>query len=105
MWIRAGILSSLLLVVLAVPCLAQDSAPTLARILADKGVIDPAELARIEAASPEARVQLLAGLLEKKGVLTQAELAKVTPSAQPPTGSTPYQAAASTQATGPAAQT
>ena len=76
---HAGILPSMLFCAMGGSCPAQDSASQLARILAGKGVIDAAELARVEAASPESRVQMLASLLEKKGVLTQAELVQLTP--------------------------
>ena len=70
----------ILCAVLVWSCQAEDSGGILARILAGKGVINAAELARVEATPAENRVQLLASLLEEKGVLTRAEVAKLTPS-------------------------
>jgi hypothetical protein len=80
---RGNILLSICFLVLAGSCRAEDSAGMLAHILAGKGVISDAELARIEAASPEGRIQLLASLLEEKGVLTREELASLTPAPAP----------------------
>src|SRR5437879_9745420 len=80
---RAGTLLPILFSFCVGFCFAQDSAGLLARILAGKGVISAGELARVEAASPESRVQMLVGLLEEKGVLTRAELAKLMPSNEP----------------------
>jgi hypothetical protein len=73
-----GVLLSILCTALVGSCQAEDSAGLLPRILADKGIINPTELAGVEAASPENRVEMLASLLEEKGVLTQAEIAKLT---------------------------
>jgi len=58
---------------------AQESADVLARILAEKGTISAAELARIEAAAPADRVGALAILLQQKGLLTEIEVARVAP--------------------------
>jgi hypothetical protein len=60
---------------------AQDNAVTLARILAEKGTISAAELARIEGAAPGDRVNALAALLQQKGVLTSSEVARLNPPA------------------------
>jgi len=84
-----GVLLSILCTVLVGSCQAEDSAGLLARILADKGIINPTELAGVEAASRENRVEMLASLLEKKGVLTQAEMAKLTPLREPTPGPMP----------------
>jgi hypothetical protein len=64
---------------LVTPSPAEDAAGTLARILADKGVIAASELAMVQAADPEKRVQLLASILEEKGVLSRAEVARLMP--------------------------
>jgi hypothetical protein len=56
---------------------AQDPATVLARILAGKGSITEAELARVEGAAPDARVQTLVSLLQGKGLLTSADVAMV----------------------------
>jgi len=69
----------LYLVAFVAPSLAEDSAGRLARILADKGLIGPSELAMVRAADPDTRVQLLASILEEKGVLSRAEVAKLAP--------------------------
>src|SRR5439155_17837711 len=74
-----------------------DSAVALARILAGKGLLDAADLARVEAEAPENRVRLLAGLLEKKGVLTRAELASLTAPPQLPVVLAAYQGPAAPQ--------
>lgn len=66
----------------AVPGRADDSAGVLAQILAGKGVINATELATVEAADPDRRVQVLAAILEKKGLLSGADLAKLSPSPQ-----------------------
>src|SRR5579859_5397200 len=77
---RHGWISTLLyLVAFVAPCLAEDSAGRLARILADKGVIAPSDLEMVRAADPETRVQLLASILEGKGVLSRAEVAGLMP--------------------------
>ncbi len=67
------------------PCLlqAQSSGQVLARVLAEKGLIGAAELARVEAAAPEEATRVLAAMLHEKGVLTDAELARVSPVAGP----------------------
>ena len=57
---------------------AQDSAATLARILAEKGVISSTELARIESSSPDERLRVLVSLLETRGVLTTADVARIS---------------------------
>src|SRR5438309_7411082 len=101
---RAGILLSVLFSADAGSCPTQGSSSMLARILAGKGVIDSAELARVEAASPESRVQVLASLLEEKGVLTRAELAKLTPPAEPAAVLATYQTPAPAQPMKPAEQ-
>ena len=64
---------------LVTPSPAEDAAGTLARILADKGVIAASELAMVQAADPEKWVQLLASILEEKGVLSRAEVARLMP--------------------------
>ncbi len=78
-------MSSLRWVLLLVFCaagvttaLAEDSATALARILAGKGVISNSELATVEAAAMDRRVDVLASLLEQKGVLSKAEVAQLT---------------------------
>jgi len=58
---------------------AQESADVLARILADKGTITAAELARVQAAPPGDRVGALAILLQQKGLLTESDVARVAP--------------------------
>src|SRR4051794_29164095 len=84
---------AVLLAVWAPTSSAQDSSVELARILAGKGVINQAELAKIEAASPEARVQALTSILQARGVLTQADVANLAPS-QPPQALKPAEKAA-----------
>ena len=69
------------LLLLGLCAFAQDSADVLARILAEKGTITAAELARVEAAPPADRVAALAGLLQQKGLLTSTELARIAPAA------------------------
>src|SRR5260370_26978067 len=64
-------------VFLAVNALAADSATVLARILAGKGAITAGELAKVESASSDQRVDVLAALLEQKGLLSGKELALV----------------------------
>src|SRR5262249_55235126 len=59
---------------------AEDSARVLARILAEKGLIGSAELARLDnldKAEPEAAVRLLTAMLHEKGLLTTAEMARL----------------------------
>jgi hypothetical protein len=56
---------------------AQDSTRELARILAGKGLIDQADLARVERAEPREGVRVLAALLQEKGLLTASEAARV----------------------------
>ncbi len=58
---------------------AQDSADTLARILAEKGTISASELARVQSAPPADRVATLASILEQKGILSSTEAARVAP--------------------------
>ncbi len=58
---------------------AQDSAETLARILAEKGTITQAELARVEQSSTADRVTTLASILQQKGILTSNDVARITP--------------------------
>jgi hypothetical protein len=70
---------SLLAITLCAIAFAHDSASVLAQILANKGTITSEELARVEAASPDARVEVLAEILQAKGVLTRNELAQVSP--------------------------
>jgi hypothetical protein len=54
-----------------------DPAIALAQILGAKGIITPAELASVTAASGSARVNALASLLQRKGLLSESEIAKV----------------------------
>src|SRR5204862_1940708 len=60
--------------------------------------------ARVEAAGPESRVQLLAALLEEKGVLTRAELTKLTSPGQPSAVLATYQTPAAPPAPPPSTQ-
>src|SRR5260370_30653262 len=64
-------------VLLAVNALATDSATVLARILAGKGAITAEDLATVESASSDQRVDVLAALLERRGLLSGKELALV----------------------------
>jgi len=68
-------------VLFAISAFAQDSASVLARILAEKGTITAAELARVEAAPPSDRVGALAALLQQKGLLSATEVARIAPAA------------------------
>jgi len=69
--------SAMLITFAAICAFAQDSADVLARILADKGTISAAELARVEGAPPAERVGVLANLLQQKGLLTPSEVARI----------------------------
>ena len=71
------ILQFTLLFAWAVPSQAEDSAGVLAHILAGKGVINASDVATVEAAEPDRRIQLLASILEQKGLLNAADLAKL----------------------------
>lgn len=62
---------------------AQDSGSVLAQILAERGTISKSELAQVEAATPAERVRALTALLESKGLLSPAEVARVTTPAAP----------------------
>jgi hypothetical protein len=68
-----------------VPSRAEDSAGVLAHILADKGVIDSSDVARVEAMDLDQRARLLASILQQKGILNQTDLAKLTPPSPSPT--------------------
>lgn len=70
--------------VLWVPALAQDPVGELARLLRNKGVITTSELATIESATGDERLNVLTSLLKIKGVLTSAEVASLqNPTASP----------------------
>ena len=56
---------------------ADDPASVLARILAEKGAISSADVARVEAADASQRVHVLAALLANKGLLTATDLARL----------------------------
>ena len=64
---------------LAVVCTlqAQESARQLARVLAEKGVLNARELAAVEHADAEEAVRLLTTMLYEKGVLSRSEIARV----------------------------
>src|SRR5438270_529484 len=96
---------SLLLILFAfvAPGPAQDSAATLANILANKVIIGPSELAMVQAADPQARVQLLASILEEKGGLSRAEIARLKPFPDSPEPAQFIRAAAKPPDTGPQA--
>ena len=64
-------------------CFAQQSAQTLADVLAEKGIINAADRARIRGAAPDDAVRMIAALLRSKGVLTVSEAALVAPAATP----------------------
>lgn len=68
---------------IAVQAATADSTQVLARILAEKGLIGAAELARVEAAAPEDGARLLAAILVSKGVLSDAEAARVGAQPEP----------------------
>lgn len=78
---RTGLLCLFLLCAWA--AWAEDSARVLARILAEKGVIGGAELARVDAAAPEEAVRLLAVMLREKGLLTATEMARLDGAPEP----------------------
>jgi hypothetical protein len=69
------------LVFIALGALAQDRTEALARILAEKGTITAAELARLEGAAPSDRVVLLEDILQQKGILTSSDVARLGPQA------------------------
>ena len=62
-------------------CYAQQSAQTLADVLAEKGILNAAERARIRGAAPDDAVRMITALLQSKGVLTVSEAALITPAA------------------------
>ena len=62
---------------------AQQSAQTLADVLAEKGMINAAERARVRDAAPGDAVRMLTALLQSKGVLTATEAARIGPDAVP----------------------
>ncbi|HCC56924.1 MAG TPA: hypothetical protein DEQ47_06600, partial [Solibacterales bacterium] len=64
-------------------CFAQQSAQTLADVLAEKGILNAADRARIRGAAPDDAVRMITALLQSKGVLTVSEAALVTPAATP----------------------
>ena len=78
---RTGLVCLFLLCAWVAP--AEDSARVLARILAEKGVIGSAELARVDAAAPEEAVRLLAAMLREKGLLTATEMARLDGASEP----------------------
>ena len=55
-----------------------DSTGTLAQILAEKGVITSADLARIGSASPTDKLSVLTSILQEKGVLTGTDMARLS---------------------------
>jgi hypothetical protein len=63
----------------AFPVAADDAVDTLTRILAGKNLITASDVATIEAADPNRRVELLTSILQTKGVLDASDLAKLTP--------------------------
>jgi len=74
--------------VLSLVCVAQgqESARQLARVLAEKGLLNGKELAAVEHADAEEAVRMLSAMLYEKGILTRSEIARVgIPGA--PTGS------------------
>ncbi len=64
-------------------CFAQQSAQTLADVLAEKGILNAADRARIRGAAPDDAVRMITALLQSKGVLTVSEAALVAPAATP----------------------
>ncbi|MCU1274534.1 MAG: hypothetical protein JWO48_1965, partial [Bryobacterales bacterium] len=69
---------TVLLFAISVVAWADDATSALARVLAEKGTINAAELAQVELAAPGDRLQMLTSLLEQKGVLTPTEVARVS---------------------------
>ncbi len=65
----------------------------LARILADKGTISLADLARVRAAGSQDQLALLTSILQEKGVLSGADMAKLTPLPSPASAGSPAIAA------------
>src|SRR5262249_43779920 len=57
------------------PCLAEDAAVVLARMLAGKGVLTRPEMLAIESGSEDARVGMLGALLVNRGILAPQEVA------------------------------
>src|SRR5579871_2420511 len=88
--VKVGHMKAAVLTFIAITAFAQDTMDTLARILAEKGAITAAELARVESASPSNRVTVLADILQQKGVLTPNDLARLGPASP---GSNPSSAA------------
>lgn len=80
---RRMVVVCLLLVMVMALAHAEDSARVLAQILAGKGLISSAEMARVENAAPEEAVRLLAAMLREKGLLTTAEMARFDRSPEP----------------------
>lgn len=56
---------------------ADDPATTLARILAEKGTLSSADLARVESAAAAQKVDVLTSVLAEKGLLTAGDLARL----------------------------
>jgi hypothetical protein len=70
-----------------------DPAIALARVLAQRGTINSAELSTIESASDGQRVKELAGILQRKGLLSDVEVAQLrTPPGGLPQQTPPQQA-------------
>jgi hypothetical protein len=55
-----------------------DSASVLAQILADKGALSAAELARVRVADEHGKLAVLASILQDKGVLSSSDLARLS---------------------------
>ena len=65
-----------------------DPASVLARILAEKGAIDAAGLARVESAAITDRVNILVSLLQQNGMLTASDMARLEQATTPGTVTT-----------------
>jgi len=59
---------------------AADPVSVLARILAEKGIIEPSDREAVESASQSERMDVLISLFQNKGVLGAADLARLSES-------------------------
>jgi hypothetical protein len=99
-------LSRVLLLIFSEVLLANaqsDPTSALAQLLAEKGVITNADLARISAAPQSDKLNTLTALLQEKGILSGADLARISPSSTAPISpaATAPQAIAQTKGTEP----